>query len=161
MINVRGKYIAPSSLGGGIAGIAPKQTILNYKSSEDVTTRTVLRRAWNTTYATGQANGYNRVITPFRAVNNSGDFLSRPDYSCGGPQPNHRNKPGYRTGTIPMNCDGTNVPPSSCNVKFVPDSSDYIKFKKQRAVNLSYNDNKFGGDQSNASYVNRMAVHRS
>ena len=27
MMNVKGKYIAPSSLGGGIPGIAPKKTI--------------------------------------------------------------------------------------------------------------------------------------
>jgi hypothetical protein len=57
-------------------------------------------------------------------------------------------------------CDGTNVPASSCNVKFVADSSDYVTYKKQRAVNVNYNDKSFGGDNSNASYVNLMAVRR-
>ena len=36
------------------------------------------------TFATGINNGYKRVTTPFRAVNNSGDFLGRVNYSCGG-----------------------------------------------------------------------------
>ena len=38
-------------------------------------------------------------------------------------------------------------------MRYVPDSSDYIKFRKQRAVNVNYNDMKNGGDQSNGSYV--------
>jgi hypothetical protein len=102
------------------------------------------------------------VITPFRAVNNSGDFLARQQYSCGGPNPTNADKPGWKSRIRNMfsNCDGTGIPPSSTNVKFVADSSDYSKFKKQRAVNLNYNDKSFGGDQNNASFVARMGVHR-
>jgi len=152
-----------SNLGAGpFNGYSPNQTVTNYKSSEDALTRRVLRRGWNTQYATGVVGNRNRITTPFRAVNNMGDFLSRVDYSCGGPNPAHTNIPGNSRsiGSIPQECDGTGIAPSSCNVKFVPDSSDYIKFKKQRAVNYVYNDSKFGGDQSNGSYVPLMAVRR-
>jgi hypothetical protein len=151
-----------SNLGGGFKGISPKQTITNYKDSSQVMTRRVLTNAWNTSYATGTVNDKNRVITPFRAVNNSGDFLARPNYICGGPNQVNASKPGWKghIGSIISQCDGSGVPSSTCNVKFVADSSDYITFKKQQAIGRTYNDSKFGGDESNASYAPLMAVRR-
>jgi len=151
-----------SNLGGGIQGISPKQTITNYKASDEVMTRRVVTKSWNTAYASGTVNGLNRVITPFRAVENSGDFLSRKNYSCGGPNPTNASRPGYKSiiGNMLNNCDGTGIPASSTNVKFVPDSSDYTKFKRQQAGNRVYNDSSFGGDQHNASYVPMMRVRR-
>ena len=150
------------NLGGGFQGISPKQTVVNYKDSTNTLTRSVLRRAWNTQYATGVDNGYKRVTTPFRAVNNSGDFLARVNYSCGGPNPINRNyyNRGAHLGAIPQHCDGTNVPPSSCNVKFVSDSSDYTRFRRERAFNLNYNDLKNGGDEHNGSYVFNIGIKR-
>ena len=151
-----------STLGGGIQGIAPKQTITNYKGGDQVISRKVVVKSWNTPYATGTVNGRNRVTTPFRAVNNSGDFLGRVHYSCGGPNPTNADKPGWKSRIRNMfsNCDGSRIPASSCNVKFVADSSDYSKFKKNRAINQVYNDASFGGDRNNGSYVARMGVHR-
>ena len=151
-----------ANLGGPFQGYSPQQTLGNYKSSEKVMARRVLVKSWNTAYATGTYNGKSRIITPFRAINNSGDFLSRTAYICGGPNQVNANRPGWKShiGSIVSRCDGTNVPSSTCNVKFVADSSDYTTFRKQRAMNQSYNDLKFGGDQSNASYPARMAVHR-
>lgn len=151
-----------SSLGGTINGISPVQTINNYKGSEQIMARRVLTKSWNTAYATGTFNSYKRAITPFRAVNNSGDFLARTQYACGGPNPQKASKPGLaRTlGSMWSNCDNTGVPASSCNVKYVADSSDYIKYKKLYAQNQNYNDSKFGGDQSNGSYVPLMHVRR-
>lgn len=151
-----------ASLGGPINGISPVQTINNYKSSEQIMSRRVLTKSWNTAYATGTYNSYSRAITPFRAVNNSGDFLARTQYSCGGPNPQSASKPGLarKIGTMWSNCDNTGVPASSCNVKFVADSSDYVKYKKLYAQNQNYNDSKFGGDQSNGSYVPLMHVRR-
>jgi hypothetical protein len=151
-----------STLGGGIQGIAPKQTITNYKGGDQVLSRRVVVKSWNTPYATGAVRGRNRVTTPFRAVNNSGDFLSRTQYSCGGPNPTNADKPGWKSRIRSMfsNCDGSGIPASSCNVKFVADSSDYAKFKKYRAINQLYNDSTFGGDQSNASYAPLMGVRR-
>jgi hypothetical protein len=149
-------------LGGPYNGFSPIQTYNNAKSSEQVMSRRVLTKSWNTAYATGSYNNRNRVITPFRAVNNLGDFLGRTNYVCGGPNPitADRNKRLSNMGSILSRCDGSGVPASSCNVKFVPDSSDYITFKKQRAMNQNYNDLSNGGDQSNASYVPMMAVRR-
>ena len=133
-----------SVLGGPFNGYSGKQTMTNYKGSEQAMTRRVLRSAWNTQYATGVVNGQNRVITPFRAVNNLGDFLSRTNYVCGGPNQVNASKPGWkgRIGSIISNCDSTGVEASSGNHRFVSDSSDYIRYKKQRAMNHNYNDSK-------------------
>ena len=131
-------------LGGPYNGYSGKQTVTNFKDSEQTTTRSVLRNAWNTPYATGVVNGRKRVITPFRAVNNLGDFLARQNYVCGGPNQVNASKPGMkgRIGSIISNCDGTGVPASNCNPRFVSDSSDYVRFKKQQAMNRNYNDSK-------------------
>lgn len=149
-------------LGGGINGISPKQTVLNYKKSDQVISRRIVIKSWNNAYATGTVNNKNRVTTPFRAVNNSGDFLARVHYNCGGSNPTNADKPGWksRIGSMFQNCDGTGIPPSSTNVRFVADSSDYATYKKNRAINQNYNDNSFGGDQHNGSYVPLMRVRR-
>ena len=151
-----------TNLGGGFNGISPKQTVLNYKGNSQVLSRKIVTKAWNTPYATGNVNGKSRVTTPFRAVNNSGDFLGRVHYSCGGPNPTNADRPGWKSRIRNMfnNCDGTGIPASSTNVRFVADASDYAIFKKNRAINQIYNDNTFGGDQHNGSFVARMAVHR-
>lgn len=117
-----------SVLGGPYNGHSSKQTVSSKRDSESAITRKVLRSSWNTPYATGTYEGEKRVITPFRAVNNLGDFLGRKNYSCGGPN------------QMTFTCDNSNVPASSTNVKFVPDSSDYIRFRKQQAMNRNYND---------------------
>ena len=129
-------------LGGPYNGHSSKQTVSSKRDSEGVITRRILRDSWNTPYATGTYNGQKRVITPFRAVNNLGDFLSRQNYVCGGPNQVNASKPGMKSkiGSMIMTCDATGVPASSCNTKFVPDSSDYVRFKKQRATNQNYND---------------------
>ena len=149
-----------SVLGGPFNGYSGKQTVTNYKDSEQTMSRRVLRSAWNTRYATGTVNGQSRIITPFRAVNNLGDFLSRTNYVCGGPNQVNKSKPGLRIGSIISACDSTGVEGSTCNPRFVPDSSDYIRFKKQQAMNKNYNDSKNGGDESNGSYVALMGVRR-
>ncbi|MDC1151449.1 hypothetical protein OAS95_02630 [Pelagibacteraceae bacterium] len=117
-----------SVLGGPYNGHSSKQTVSSKRDSESAIARKVLRSSWNTPYATGTYEGEKRVITPFRAVNNLGDFLGRKNYSCGGPK------------QMTFTCDSSNVPASSTNVKFVPDSSDYIRFRKQQAMNRNYND---------------------
>ena len=123
--------------------------------------RRVLVKSWNTAYANGTYNGRNRVVTPFRAVNNLGDFLQRTNYICGGPNQVNADKPGWkgRIGSIISQCDNSGIPSSTCNVKYVSDSSDYISFKKLQAQNQNYNDLKNGGYQ-NSSYVSLMAVRR-
>lgn len=160
-----GATINPTTLGGGpYQGWSPKQTVLNYKSNANVIDRKLVVRAWYTPAATGQINGYNRVTTPFRAVNSSGDFLARMYYNCGGANQVNVKRPGLGgKGVINAGvqlCDTTGVPAANTNTRFVPDSSDYTKYRRLRSVNRNFNDSKFGGDDHNASFVNRMAVHR-
>jgi hypothetical protein len=151
-----------SDLGGGpFNGWSPVQTIGNEKSSEQVMARRVLVKGWNTAYASGTFNDKNRVVTPFRAVNNLGDFLQRKNYVCGGPNQVNASKPGWkgRIGSIISQCDNSGVPSSTCNVRYVPDASEYIKFKKLQAQNRNFNDLKNGGYQ-NSAYSPLMAVRR-
>jgi hypothetical protein len=151
----------PELGGGPFNGWSPIQTIGNEKSSEQVMARRLLVKSWNTAYVGGSYNDNARIVTPFRAINNLGDFLQRKNYVCGGPNQVNADKPGWksRIGSIISDCDGTGVPSSTCNVKYVPDSSDYIKFKKLQAQNQNFNDLKNGG-YNNSSYIPLMAVRR-
>jgi hypothetical protein len=135
------------NLGGGFQGISPQQTLGNEKRAEDVMLRRIVSKSWNTAYARGKVNGMNSRTTPYRAVNNLGDFLSRQNYSCGGSnQINSRpGLHGLMLESVPQHCDGTGIPASSTNVKWVSDCSDYIAFKKQRQANVLYNDKAMGG----------------
>ena len=115
------------------------------------------------------------ITTPFRAVNNAGDLLSRENYSCGGTCQSFQSRPGLRGlrqrfGSIQSTCVPsaaynslqliTNVPAAACNVKYVYDSSDYITYLKQRAVNKNYNDFSFGGDDYKGSQSAQRAIRR-
>ena len=116
-----------------------------HDSSDFPLTRIIVRDSWNTNYSRQLL--YNKsAITPFRAVTNSGDLLSRKNYSCGGS--NQVSRPCIKgiqslMGHILNNCDGTGIPPSSCNVNYVYDSSNYTRFLKQRELNITYNELKF------------------
>jgi len=83
------------------------------------------------------------VITPFRAVNNAGDFLARQNYKCGGPTGMSKSSIGWAGSTIYLGskidkCDDSGVPGASGNVKYVYDSSNYITFRRQQAINRNY-----------------------
>ena len=151
-------------LGGGLPGFIPQALITTNNNSEFVDTRFSLKQAWNTNYAR-QVNNQKAIITPFRAINNAGDLLSRPNYSCGGPCQTFQSRPGMfglkqRFGHIQDLCDGSGIQPASCNVKYVYDSSDYTRFMKQKAVNKNYNDASYGGDKYSASQSKWRAVRR-
>lgn len=122
----------------------PKAVKTSQRDGEMSATRGILRRAWNQENAVGTINGNKRVITPFRAVNNLGDFLARKNYVCGGPNQVNASKPGWKghIGSIISQCDSTGVEGYSGNTKFVPDSSDYVTFRRQQALNRNYNDTK-------------------
>ena len=152
------------SLGGGLPGFIPQavQTTDNY--DEFAQNRFLLKQAWNTTYARQLDNG-KAICTPFRAVNNAGDILSRPNYSCGGACQTFQSRPnlhGLKTkfGHINYACDGTSVPPAACNVKYVYDSSDYSRYLKQRAINKNYNDLTYGGNDGSPAQSAWRAIRR-
>tara|TARA_A100001015_G_scaffold82391_1_gene91371 strand:- start:1784 stop:2314 length:531 start_codon:yes stop_codon:yes gene_type:complete len=140
---------ANSSSGSGMDGGAGRERM-----------RFTLRQAWNGKAATGKVNNMKISATPFRAVNNAGDLLSREYYTSGGSNQ-------VKTGRIKLAAnqsatvlggnlfsrpDATGIPSATTNVRFVYDGSDYTKFKKQQAINRNYNDWSYGGS-NNGSYV--------
>ena len=141
-------------LGGPFNGYAPKQSITNYKDTDVINMRRVLVRSRSALNVRDAINNRGRVLTPFRAANNLGDFLGRQYYVDGSePNPQSASRPGYARliGSVMSNRDSTGVTGASCNPKFVSDSSDYIKFKRQSATNRNFNDLAFGG-YNNAAY---------
>ena len=170
--------VRPENSGGAIKGWMPQQTQLTdkrYPEYEQI--RFTLKNAWNTTYP-GQLKRNNLkqpITTPFRAVNNAGDLLSRENYSCGGTCQSFQSRPGLHGlrghfGGIQTTCIPsaiysnlqllTDIPAAACNVKYVYDSSDYVRYLKQKAVNKNYNDLTYGGDQYNASQSSQRAIRR-
>ena len=154
-------------LGGGFKGRMPQPLIIHDNSEAFAKTRLTLREAWNTTSTSGSSYP-KRIITPFRAVNNAGDLLSRENYSCGGTCQTFQSRPGLnglrqRFGATSTSCQPSvlwsslqvnpDVPSSTCNVKFVYDGSDYTRFKRNLAVNKNYNDRSFGGNDYRTSQV--------
>jgi hypothetical protein len=162
-------------LGGGFKGRMPQPLVDHDNSDEFAQTRFTLREAWNTTSYSGSSNK-SRIVTPFRAVNNAGDLLSRQNYSCGGTCQTPQSRPGLNglrnhLGSTSNSCKADvfwsalqvnpSIPSSTCNGKFVYDGSDYIKFKKNQAVNRNYNDRSFGGNESSAQQSAYRAIRRS
>jgi len=155
-----GKY----PLGGGLPGFIPQPLYTTDNSASYAKTRVLLKQAWNTNYARAE-NAQITICTPFRAINNAGDLLSRKYYSCGGPCQTFQSRPGLyglksSFGSIQNLCDGTGVQPSSCNVKFVYDSSDYSRYVKQKAMNKNYNAASNGGNRYNGSQSAIRAIRR-
>lgn len=168
----------PGNAGGAIQGWMPQSTQLTdkrYNEFENI--RQTLKNAWNTTYPSQlrRNNLKQSITTPFRAVNNAGDLLSRENYSCGGSCQSFQSRPGLkglktRFGSISVSCTPSaaystlqlnrDIPAAACNVKYVYDSSDYVTYLKQRAINKNYNDLSYGGDQSNASQSAQRAIRR-
>jgi hypothetical protein len=178
--NVAFNYLAASAKysGGAIPGWMPNQTqTVDKRYPEFEHIRFTLKQAWNTTYPSQlKANKLKQSITtPFRAVNNAGDLLSRENYSCGGSCQTFQSRPGLsglrqRFGATSDSCTPSaaynslqlikNIPSATCNVKYVYDSSDYTTYLKQRAFNKNYNDLTYGGDSSNGSQSAVRAIRR-
>ena len=168
----------PGNAGGAIQGWMP-QTTQNvdktYPNYEQI--RYTLKNAWNTTYPSQlrRNNLKKSITTPFRAVNNAGDLLSRDNFSCGGSCQTPQSRPGLRGlrshfGAVSVSCTPSaaynslqlikNVPAAACNVKYVYDSSNYTTYLKQKAVNKNYNDFSNGGDDYKASQSAQRAIRR-
>ena len=163
------QYGTQFSLGRGIPGFIPQRLVDNDYGYEDyMHDRDIVVDGWNTNYRR-EINALSgkpaRAITPFRAVTNSGDLLSRKYYTCGGPCQTFQSRPGLnglkqRFGAVMFKCDGTNVAPAACNTRYVYDSSDYARYLKQRSINQTYNNLSNGGNDSNAGQVAWRAIRR-
>jgi hypothetical protein len=178
--NVASQFLIanPANFGGAIRGYMPQTTQLTdkrYPEYEHI--RFILKNAWNTTYPSQLRNNNisKPITTPFRAVNNAGDLLSRKDFSCGGSCQTYQSRPGLnglrqRFGSIQSTCapsvaynslqENVVVPASACNIKYVYDSSDYVTYLKQKSINKNYNDISYGGDESHASQSALKAIRR-
>lgn len=166
----------PSPLGGGYDGYSPALIGGGAGThgsggmeggNERSMDRLLLRQAWNGQYASGVVNGRKPVCTPFRLVNNAGDYLGRQNYVSGGSDQVQGLVRSSSVGSWKMfgghvqaTNDGTGIPSSTCNVKYVYDGSDYTSFKKKQAMNRTYNDQSFGGDESHASQSALRRVRR-
>ena len=166
-----------TSPGGAIRGYMATSVMDNDKSYPNYEhIRFSLKQSWNTTYPSQlRASNKKRIITPFRAVNNSGDILCRENYSCGGSCQSFQSRPGLKGLSIRFGATSTSctpstaynslqlnrsVPSATCNVKWVYDSSDYITYLKQKAVNKNYNDLSYGGDEFKSSQSAQRAIRR-
>ena len=74
---------APKNSGGAIKGYMPptiNKVDKDYENFEQI--RVILKEAWNTRYQAQlrRSNLKTSITTPFRAVNNAGDILSRLNY---------------------------------------------------------------------------------
>ena len=156
--------LTPQSLGGGTQGISPKQTISYKRDSADVMARRKLRDAVNKPYMQNKINSYGRVISPFKAVMGYGHYLDNLNY-IDGTEPNQISTTinglyfaGLNRGSTISNNDRTGIVSESGRRNYVASGAEYSNFKKLMAINNTYNDIGFGGDQSNASYQARMAA---
>ena len=100
--------------------------------------RNILREVWNTNYECHSG----RAIGGFRAVMNAGDYLSRVNSACGGPN-QVTSRPGMmvmstKDGVVGGPCDSSKPPIASTNVKYVYDSSDFIRYRKEKSMNEGY-----------------------
>jgi len=151
-------------LGGRIKGFIPQAIQTTDNGDEFAQTRFVLKQAWNTDYKRQTLNK-KTAVTPFRAVTNSGDLLSRQSYSCGGSCQSIQSTPrvhGIKNhlGRIFSNCDGSGIPAATCNAKYVYDSSNYTRYMKEKSMVSNYNDISYGGNNHSASQSAIKAVRR-
>ena len=163
MVHTMSTRISP--LGGGLPGFIPKALVTTNNNTAFVRTRDIVRNQWSKQYL---QNTKKAAQTPFRAVNNAGDLLSRKDYSCGGPTQTFQSRPGRSGlkgafGHINRNCgegatDTTEA--AACNGKYVYDTSDYVRYLKQRAINKNYNDKSYGGNDYSGAQVAIRAIRR-
>jgi hypothetical protein len=166
-INYNGQIFNGARLGKGIPGFIPPSLQYNDDSDENAINRFYLREAFNTDF-TRQVTNQGvpaKINSSFRLATNAGDQLSRKNYSCGGSCMTYQSRPGmhglkYRFGHIQSICDGTGIEPANCNVKYVYDSSDFTKYKKNLALNQTYNNLTNGGDQSHSGQSAIKAVRR-
>lgn len=170
--------VDPKSSGGAIRGYMPQQNQTvdkDFAQFENI--RFTLKQAWNTDYnrQLKQSKLKRSITTPFRAVNNAGDLLSRLNYSCGGSCQTFQSRPGLHGlrqsfGAVQKTCIPSaiysslqlndRIPSASCNVKYVYDSSDYTTYLKQKAIVKNYNDLTYGGNSSNGSQSAMRAIKR-
>jgi hypothetical protein len=162
-----------SNLGGGIRGVQPKLVGggANSNSGSGMIgsgmrgiDRLVLREGFGNSGWLKQIVGASNVtpnITPFRLAMNAGDINGSVNSAPIPQLPSVNQINGQSQSKLRANGGGAKNDGEAAfsgNPRYVYDGSDYVRFKKLKAVNRTYNDSSFGGDQSNASFtfINRV-----
>jgi hypothetical protein len=151
----------PKLLGGGAGSKGGSGMVGGGERSTD---RFILRNAFGNSLILGKSPILDKVkLTPFRAAFNAGDINGTVNSAplANLPGSNQINsgqvsRLHIKAGGIHNNGDSA----YSGNPKYVYDGSDYVKYRKLRAINKTYNDLSFGGNNSNGSYVALRAVRR-
>ena len=145
------------SLGGGLQGVQPKLLGGGANGSRGSGSgmegggnrsmyRTELRRMFGNTRFPGNPN----IITPFRKFLNAGDTAGTVNSA---PSPLlgiaiNQVSGNSMVSRVHAKHGGTNTGAAfySGNQKFVYDGADYTRYKKLSAINRTYNDSSFGGE---------------
>lgn len=165
-----------SILGGGRAGSQPKGGLLGGGAGptggsgmegggDRSTTRFILRTAFGNSLILGKSPILNNTVrlTPFRAAINGGDINGTVNSDALASLPGSNQLSNPRVSRLHIKPGGIHNNGRSAyagNPKYVYDGSDYVTYKKLRAINQTYNDLSFGGDDSNGSYVALRGIHR-
>ena len=133
--------------------------------------RRLLRKAFssNNVYYNGTIVAKSSM-GPFRSAEHIGDPMNRLYQSCGGcNQVNDVNsrlnlkEDGVSTASCNIVTNGytpAQIPLHNGNLRYVRDNSLFTRFKGLAAINMNYNDNSNGGNNSNGAYVALMSVRR-
>ena len=163
-----------TGLGGGLPGSQPPSGLIGggagskggsgmVGSSERGSNRVVLREAfgnnaWLNFGIFGNISPLirNNMTTPFRAAYNAGDTAGTVNESPDPQYPGSNQVNGRAISMLNIKSGGPHNDGAarfSGNPKFVYDGADYVRYKKLKAINKTYNDSSFGGNNNNGSYV--------
>ena len=171
--------IFPSMLGKGIPGAQPRGGLIGggggskggsgmVGSSERGADRVVLREAFGNHWLTEDFKKspltfrFSRT-TPFRRAYNAGDAYGTVNESPNPLLPGSNQVNGRGVSMLNIKSGGPHNDGNalfSGNPKFVYDGADYTRYKKLKAINKTYNDSSFGGNDNNGAYVALNRVRR-
>lgn len=98
----------------------------------------------------------NAKTTPFRRAYNAGDIAGTVNESSSPSLPGSNQVNGRSVSMLNVKSGGAHNDGNalfSGNPKFVYDGADYTRYKKLKAINQTYDDYSFGGNDNNGSYV--------
>jgi hypothetical protein len=162
----------PSGLGQGVPGGQPPSGLIGggggsngssgmIGSRDRGADRFVLREAFGNNWLLPK-HGLSPLLfngsktTPFRRAYNAGDMAGTVNDAASSELPGSNQINGRAVSMLNNKSGGIHNDGAalfSGNQKFVYDGADYVRYKKLKAMNKTYNDSSFGGDQSNGSYV--------
>lgn len=164
--------IFPSMLGKGIPGAQPPGGLIGggggskggsgmVGSSARGADRFILREAFGNhlllqTDTTSPLTFPFSRTTPFRRAYNAGDAFGTVNDSPNPLLPGSNQVNGRGVSMLNIKSGGPHNDGNalfSGNPKFVYDGADYVRYKKLKAINQSYNDSSFGGNNNNGAYV--------